>query len=557
MTSSNPSQKWLALLSRWAPPLLLMVAGVQLCMNWGFRGFFAIDQSIVWHGAVRWMNGDLFVNDFRTPNGFTPIVMQAILFQLFGMNWYTYVFHAGLVNGAFGVIVFSVLKRLGGPRWLSFVFALLSMLVFYAPMATPFMDQHAYFFSMWAVLLAMKKSGLPLWRRRLEWALLPVAVVLAVASKQIPTAFFLPVVAYALLTSTARRQWIEAAASMGVGTALALCILCWWFPPWKTDFQLLRVTVWEIPSSVGDERWGKLGFHKPYGLLRQLFTDPFDALNLRKEFYRIVLMVVILGAAVAPLLVRFVPRLPKAAFRPLRQLPLVLLIQLAGGFSLALTQNNRENSIPYVYLTLGGIAVVIWAIGKEWNGRWWTRAVSICLVAFVLGNGIWDAVGFWRYKLEPRTANDFTYGEFDLTLPSCAPSSIQELSTLNAQGPLQFHYHNMDSLVIYLRSKGESFILWSDYTIVYDLCGQRDPLPWLWLHPGLTIPQPGSSELHAADSTILDALQKSDLLVLQSPTSETYMQADLMDYPLSAAWVEENAVSGDRLPGFYVADLKP
>ena len=94
------------------------------------------------------------------------------------------------------------------------LFAALSTLYFYPPNGTPFMDQHAFFFSVLMMVAAM--AGTVASTRAGEfvaWALVPVLFTLAYLSKQVPTAFAVVCVAVWVVLHPARMgRWILAAA---------------------------------------------------------------------------------------------------------------------------------------------------------------------------------------------------------------------------------------------------------------------------------------------------------------------------------------------------------
>ena len=70
--------------------LLVSVFGFALCWQIGRIGYLPLDQSIVFDGAWRVVSGQVPWRDFVTPNGLSPILMQALVFQLFGVSWATW-----------------------------------------------------------------------------------------------------------------------------------------------------------------------------------------------------------------------------------------------------------------------------------------------------------------------------------------------------------------------------------------------------------------------------------------------------------------------------------
>ncbi len=88
--------------------LLVSVLGFALCWQIGRIGYLPLDQSIVFDGAWRVVSGQVPWRDFITPNGLSPILMQALVFQLFGVSWATYVGHAAALNAVGSGAVYRV-----------------------------------------------------------------------------------------------------------------------------------------------------------------------------------------------------------------------------------------------------------------------------------------------------------------------------------------------------------------------------------------------------------------------------------------------------------------
>src|SRR6185436_9354625 len=115
------------------------LAGVAVALHYGRIGFMPLDQSIVFDGGWRVLNGQIPIRDFATPTGLVPIVVQAAFFRLMGATWFAYCLHAALANGLFAVLARVLLRRAGASPWLASLYALLSAVVFYPPFGVPYM----------------------------------------------------------------------------------------------------------------------------------------------------------------------------------------------------------------------------------------------------------------------------------------------------------------------------------------------------------------------------------------------------------------------------------
>lgn len=113
----------------------------------GERGFFPLDQSIVFDGSYRVLTGQIPYRDFVIPTG--PIVywLQAVVFWIGGVNYGSYLAGAALINALATVLSWILVEQLF-PRyfWLRIGASLTTAIWFYPPFGTPYIEQTAFFF---------------------------------------------------------------------------------------------------------------------------------------------------------------------------------------------------------------------------------------------------------------------------------------------------------------------------------------------------------------------------------------------------------------------------
>jgi hypothetical protein len=76
-----------------------------------------LDQSIVFDGGWRMLNGQMPFRDFTTPAAIVPSAMQVPFFALFGVTWFALCLHAAVVNGLFCVAVYAFLRLCLATVW--------------------------------------------------------------------------------------------------------------------------------------------------------------------------------------------------------------------------------------------------------------------------------------------------------------------------------------------------------------------------------------------------------------------------------------------------------
>jgi len=333
--------------------------GCALCLSTGRIGFMPLDQSIVFDGAWRLLSGQVPFRDFTTPDGLTPIVLQALFFRALDVTWFAYCLHAAVFNGLFCCMAYGLLRGIGAPRAAALLYGALSGVVFYPPFGTPFRDQHAFFFSLLVILVSVAATNRP---RSSEatflWLLLPFALAMGYLSKQIPTVFVVPVVvAYLVL---ADREHIAGAMKwIGVGTVLVVATL--FLLAWTAgvNWELVRLYLFDLPAETGRERLGL--FENPRSLFINLLVNRGYSRTSDPGFSAFLVVGLLVPAWYASLANGF-----RRMKRPLRRILLtsstvLLLVAGMGGLVLAdrwgYAWRLQEIGLGLTLLTVSGIAL--------------------------------------------------------------------------------------------------------------------------------------------------------------------------------------------------------
>ena len=244
--------RWL--LQSLLPITALFFWGCALCLSVGRIGFMPLDQSVVFDGAWRLLSGQVPFRDFTAPDGLTPIVLQVLFFEALGVTWFAYCLHAAVFNGLFCCLTYGLLRALASNRATALVYGALGGVVFYPPFGTPYREQHAFFFSLLAIMITViarnRRRG---WGTNLLWLLVPFVVTLGYFSKQIPTLFVVPLLTVYLLVR-GRDRLLDALAWMGVGTILVSALLILSASGIRMDWELARVYFFALPGATGLER---------------------------------------------------------------------------------------------------------------------------------------------------------------------------------------------------------------------------------------------------------------------------------------------------------------
>lgn len=552
------------------PQLGLLVAGIAVCLYYAREGFMPLDQSIVYDGAWRILNGQVPWRDFDLPSGLIPILLQAGIFKILGMNWFTYCLHAALFNGLFCLLVYGLLRRLGGSPRPAFLWALLSGAAMYPPMGTPYMEQHAYFFIMLALVVAVAAAQSEhRWRRRLLWLVLPLILEFALLSKQIPTAFGMVVVAYVVFVF-ARRRLGEALGLVAAGTVVVLGVTLLVARGLAVDFHQFRTYYYQLPAAVGRTRLHEL--LRSASLLKNLLwpyhhtlvTGDVGAVSV--SFLSLYLATLLFVAALAllapgPLARRF-PETRHALVRAIPQIGLTLGLTLVWWLTSLLTDNQQEEHVGYLFAAVGLVYVTVQSVLPALNDPVRTqqagprRLALARLVTLVLVlTAILDAYSFNNNVNSTRAVNDMLYHPRTANVRLPDQLSFMSWAISRTYG---FAAEDFQDLTEFLRSRRENFFVMGDASVLYALAGHPSVNPVLWFDPRLTIPQRGTSEFERYQDRLLENFRRYQVRYVVVERGMTWLQVQLSDFPRLIALLDSTVLRdtsfGDEL---HVLELAP
>jgi len=153
---------------------------------WQFTFFEPIDDGLIMGPAWRIANGQIPFRDFSTIQGLTAALMEAPFLAVFGPTVMASVIHVSFANGLSGVFSYALLRLAGLGHVASFLFALLTTIIFYPPQGLSFSVQHgalALLIAMIAAFYSEFHAQTPT-RKIAAWVLVGVALAMAYLGKQ-------------------------------------------------------------------------------------------------------------------------------------------------------------------------------------------------------------------------------------------------------------------------------------------------------------------------------------------------------------------------------------
>ena len=479
----------------------------------GKHGFFPLDQSIVFDGAWRIIQGQVPFRDFYIPIGPVTFSYQATLFIIFGVNFSAYLIGAAIMNSAGSLLTYFIVRFFEKHNiMIPITAAIISAVFFTPPMGTTYFDQTSMFFCMLslALLLYARKFH----REKSYLLFLSGAMwVLAFLSKQNFALLFLPVYALAPILICEFRKKDILHLLLGIIT-LSLLFTLWLL--FFSDIKKFITYFFSIPIHEGLRRFSGKTEHMVHkfsytmGVCNFIFTSVallfiYDSFKRRDCFKK-----------KSELILKY-------------SAPALLLIFLIfySYIMILTTRNNPANAwaflgiitglafhlINKLYITRKSSTSPLESSNKEQSqklGRVFSTLFLTIIAPLIIITGIISAT--------KREVSDF-----DRTVPQeykqfKAPPSIQPLlwaENCVAGGvggrAVLLKYQNIRRLISYLQRRNLNFFIFTDFTMLYGILGRPSPQPLLWFHKGLTFPRKYDGQL---DAEIVSSLIKNNVRIV-------------------------------------------
>ncbi len=151
---------------------------------YGYVGILPIDSFLIFNSGFDLMNGYYPFKDYWTIKEPFIDLLQAIFFKLFGVSWFSYVFHASVFNCIITIFTFLLLKKFRLSNGLCFFYSICVAVLTYPTAGTPFSDHHTLILcllSLYSFVLAVYE------KKNIFWFLTPILLGFSFLSKQAPT----------------------------------------------------------------------------------------------------------------------------------------------------------------------------------------------------------------------------------------------------------------------------------------------------------------------------------------------------------------------------------
>jgi len=228
------------------------------------------------------------IRDFWIFSGLLVDYIQALFFKLFGLKWSSYVLHASFFNFIIATFVFFSLNKHGLNIYYSFFYSLAVAVLCYPVAGTPFAYQHSFILSLVSVLiftLAIKT------KHNLYWFLLPITMVLAFLSQQVPSSYINLIIIILAIAHFINKVNRKNFYYFVFGSLLILSLISAHFAIFQIQLKDFIVQYILFPLTVGGERiagdekafvslGGKLTFRGIFGHFKFIHVFNFSLIYI-------------------------------------------------------------------------------------------------------------------------------------------------------------------------------------------------------------------------------------------------------------------------------------
>ena len=241
-------------------PFLIILSSILFTFYSGYRGVFPIDSFLIYDSGYKIINGHLPFKDYWSVTGPLLDYLQFLFFKIFGINWFSYVLHASLINLFISLLFYYFLIQLNLSRIFSFLYSISISILAYPSAGTPFADHHATiisFASIMILILAITKEN------KIYWVLLPIFLIFSFLSKQIPSSylfflFLITIIFNCYLNNNKNLKNILLILSTSAFILIFLILLMLYIN--KIPLKNIWIQYFLFPIEIGESRFNSINF---------------------------------------------------------------------------------------------------------------------------------------------------------------------------------------------------------------------------------------------------------------------------------------------------------
>ncbi|MCX7920043.1 MAG: glycosyltransferase family 39 protein [bacterium] len=534
--------------------IILGISSFIWAIKAGERGFFPFDQSIVFDGGYRILSGQIPFKDFILPFGPTTLWIQAIFFKLFGINYFSYILNAAVINvlatlGSILILYFLFPKQ----KYLAYLCGIITLFWFQPPFGTPWFEQTAFFFAILSIITLLGSMLYNRWRKEYSsWGMFisGVSAFLSFLSKQnVGLSMFSVYLLFLLFPlKIGWKQKIKHTLFFLTGVLCGIVIFTFWL--WRyADISIFMNYFFIIPLRLGISRLGNF---------KTDFFPPFDFAP--KEHTFISLITFSSATYIISLHWYNLHRGKKYFTREIYAGLLGIGLLIAQYLFTHTTNNQPENGAPFIGI-IAAIGIGLWLrissslqfrniLPQEFKRTGVTISIKLILGLILL----WLVIQGISVGLNRNVHDVFTNSKFPHYCVEDKLSILRWGNPTHIYGRL-LKEEDFVYLLNYLKQQNKSVFIFPDYTIIYGLLNLPSPQPVLWFHKDLTYSL--SLKHNELDNWIVNDLKKNGVeLVVLEDISWLGTNSRLDDFPYLKQYIIANFKLSNQIGMFYIFHKK-
>ncbi len=480
------------------PILLIGTFSFLINYYYGFIGLMPMDNTVLYNGGYRVLNGFTPFNDYWLVTGPLLDYLNAFFFKIFGVSWKTFIIHSSLVNLFLAISSYFLFLKLKLSNKYSLLYSTFISILFYPVVGTPFVDHHSTFFlilAFYSLILAINEKNY------YYYLAIPTLFCLSFLSKQTPAAYglILAILSILIFCYFNKKNAMKIIYFSLIGTFISIIFLFLFF--FITDINLSNFfsQYFIFASSLGDSRFSNYNFN--------IFNE---ILNFKYLFYFIFILIIIIFNKIL-----------KKNFKIEEILTIIISIFLV--FSLIMHQmlTLNQNYIFFLIPYLCGITHIFYK--KSFNKEY--------LLIFSILVCIFSVTKYHIRFNEHRKFNELE--KVDLSKAIDAKNLSESLKGLRwitykyPENPSK-ELKNLKDTVKVLSSDTSKKALITDYQILAPILGIYDYSPNQWHHPSVSFPLKDQKYFKIYKKFFIQSLKKNKIKFIFETSEENSSITELI-----------------------------
>ena len=469
-------------------------------------GVSPMDNFVLYNGGYRILKGYIPFNDYWLVTGPLLDYLNAFFFNIFGLNWKSYIIHSSIFNTIIALSTYFILLNFNLSKLWSLFYSILFSMLMYPVVGTPFVDHHSTIFlilSFYLFIFSVNKDN------AISLFFIPFLFTISFLCKQTPAsygvigAFFL-IVLYAFLNKDIAKK-ILVTSIFGTIFAISFLLIFFYFTEIKIELFFEQYIL--FAKTIGGGRLGDFNFN-----ILNFFLD-YKFINI----YILALSFIIFK----------IPHKTTSNKKLLVSLISVITLALVMLLHQSITLN--QNFVFFMIPLLAAITHVNYKYLFK-NKNYLIIIILICSFAVI------------KYHLrfnEHRKFNELE--KVDLSIAEDAASihpSLKGLKWITSNNPTnpKLEINDIKEAINVLKNEKKKMSLITQYQIIAPILSIYDHSPNQWHHPGISFPLKGHKYFNVYKNYFTKSLKKNKVEVIYSIG---YGEGNLINYILDASCFEK------------------